>query len=398
VIQLAVGNPRGRSGRRRADGPIRFLLFNAYGMGGTVRTVLNLAGHLAERHDVELISLVRSRDEPFFELPPGIRIVVLDDRRPSAPRARLQRLLSRLPSFLMHPDDRMQHFYTLWTDVALLRRLRMWRSGVVVTTRPAFNLFAARFARRGVVLITQEHRPLAAYSDAMRREAAASYPNVDVSAVLTRTELETFKALLDGAPTRVELVPNALPALPGEPAAEREHVVLAAGRMTDAKGFDLLIEAFAPVAAGHPDWRLRIRGSGHEQEALEGLIAERGLESQVELLPPTPSLGQEMASAAVYALSSRLEGFGMVVVEAMSKGMAVVAFDCPTGPGEIITDGRDGIVVAPEDVHGLSEALRRVIEDEELRRRLGAAALDTARDYDIEAIGQRWEALLKGVT
>jgi glycosyltransferase involved in cell wall biosynthesis len=232
----------------------------------------------------------------------------------------------------------------------------------------------------------------------MRREAAAVYGSLDLSAVLTQAELEVFERLLAGAPTRVELVPNALPALPGEPAAEREKVVLAAGRMTRAKGFDLLIDAFAPVAARHPDWRLRIHGAGEELPALERQVAARGLDGRVELLPATSRLGDVMASTAVYALSSRLEGFGMVVVEAMSKGMAVVAFDCPVGPGEIITDGVDGLVVAPEDVAGLSEALERLVADEDLRSRLGAAALETARDYDIDAIGQRWDALLEGVT
>jgi glycosyltransferase involved in cell wall biosynthesis len=319
---------------------------------------------------------------------------VLDDRRPGARRRPLQRLLARLPSVLLHPDDRMQHFYDLWSDVALLRRLRSWRSGVVVTTRPAFNLFAAQFARGGVLLVGQEHRPLAHYSEDMRREAAARLRDLDVAAVLTTAELGVFRALLDGAPTEVVRIPNAVPPMPGQPAAERDKVVLAAGRMSAAKGFDLLVEAFAPVAERHPDWRLRIYGEGEEQPALERLIAERGLGGVVELRPSTARLGEAMADAAVYALSSRLEGFAMVVVEAMSKGMAVVAFDCPTGPAEIITDGRNGLLVAPEDVRALSAALLRVVGDAELRRRLGAAALETARDYDIGAIGARWEALL----
>jgi glycosyltransferase involved in cell wall biosynthesis len=397
LVQLLVGNRRGRRGERRPDGPIRFVLFNAFGMGGTARTVLNLAGVLAQRHDVEIVSLVRGGDEPFFAIPPGVRVSVLDDRRPGARQPALQRLLSRLPGFLLHPDDRMQHLVTLWTDLALLRRMRSWRSGVVVTTRPSLNLFAARFAPARVLAVAQEHRPLSHYADDMRREAAAQYRNLDVSAVLTRAELDVFRRLLDGAPTRVELIPNAVPRLPGDPPGEREKVVLAAGRMSQAKGFDLLIDAFVPVAARRPDWRLQIRGSGEEQPALERLVAERGLEPNVELLPPTPRLGEAMARAAVFALSSRLEGFGMVVIEAMSKGMAVVAFDCPIGPGEIIADGRDGLVVPPEDVAAFSDALLRVTGDEALRRRLGAAAVDAARGYDAEAIGRRWEALLESL-
>ena len=96
----------------------------------------------------------------------------------------------------------------------------------------------------------------------------------------------------------------------------------------------------------------------------------------------------------MFALSSRFEGFGMVVIEAMSRGLAVVSFDCPRGPGEIITDERDGLLVPPGDVGALAAALDRVMSDEALRARLGAAARHTAEAYRPEAIARRWEALL----
>ncbi len=105
-------------------------------------------------------------------------------------------------------------------------------------------------------------------------------------------------------------------------------------------------------------------------------------------------MGEELAKASVFALSSRSEGFGMVIIEAMSKGLAVVSFDCPRGPREIITDGEDGILVPNGDVDALAAALRRVIEDEDERRRLGAAGLRTAERYGPDAVGRDWDDLL----
>ena len=103
-----------------------------------------------------------------------------------------------------------------------------------------------------------------------------------------------------------------------------------------------------------------------------------------------------MASASVFVLSSRYEGFPLVLLEAMAAGLAVVTFDCPTGPGEIVTDGISGLLIPPEDVSALAAALDRVMVDESLRRRLGVAGRSAVSAYSSQQIGRRWDELLAG--
>ncbi|MBX5440472.1 MAG: glycosyltransferase family 4 protein [Solirubrobacteraceae bacterium] len=381
---------------RDADGDdhqVRILLTHAWGMGGTIRTTLNLAEHLAGRYDVELLSLVRRRDEPFFTLPPGVTVTAVDDRR-EPPRSRLARLAARLPSVLMHPDDFVFADATLLTDLRLARRLRGLRGGALIATRPAFALLAARLAPGDVVTIAQEHMNFRAHRPGLARQVRRHFHRLDALAVLTEGDRADYEALLAGTATEVVRIPNAVPRLHGGVAALDAPVVAAAGRLNSQKGFDLLIAAWRRVAERHPDWQLRIYGRGSERAALQRLIFEAGLQERVLLMGASRRLGEALERASIFALSSRFEGFGMVLVEAMSRGVPVVSFDCPRGPSEIVSDGVDGLLVPAEDVDGLADALCALIEDPARRRAMGRAARDKAARYDAAAIGREWEALL----
>lgn len=391
--------------RRAKPGPgerptIHILLLNAYGMGGTIRTVINLAGYLAEHSEVELISVLRRRrGPPTFAIPPGVRLTALDDHvTPHRSRftAWLQRVLSARPSVLVHPDDYGHRACSLWSDLMLARKIRSLRSGILLTTRPALNLIAARLASPSVVTIGQEHQNFHAHRPGLAEAIRHDYSKLDALAVLTHDDLHDYGEMLSSAPTRVVRITNALPPdLEGGQAELDSKMVVAGGRLTFQKGFDRLVPAFAPVARRHPEWKLRIYGGGKKRGQLRRLILEHDLYNNVFLMGPTDRLGEELAKGAVFALTSRYEGFGMVLIEAMSKGLPVASFDCPRGPSEIVSPGRDGILVPEGDIAGFSEALLELIEDDDKRRRYGSAALEKAKAYDIGVIGRQWDQLFE---
>jgi glycosyltransferase involved in cell wall biosynthesis len=377
-----------RRGGAPGDGSVRILLANAWGIGGTIRTSLTMAGYLAERRDVEVVSLVRRREEPLLPVAGAVRVRALDDvRRPPG-------LLGRLPSLLVHPEDYAYPWCSLRTDLALLRWIRSLRGDVLVTTRPALNLLAARLAPPGVVKLGQEHLHYAAHRPRLASDIRLTYPRLDALTVLTTHDEADYRRLLAGTRTRVERIPNPLP--PGDPPVSdlRSEVVIAAGRLNRQKGFDLLIAAFAIVARAAGGWRLRIYGAGVERDRLAGQIAALGLRDRVELMGRTQHLGDAMAAASIYALSSRFEGFGMVIIEAMSHGLPVVSFDCPHGPHDILGGDRGGVLVPPEDVEAMAAALLELIGDPARRRAIGDAARHRSRDFELAAIGPRFESLL----
>ncbi|MFI7703581.1 glycosyltransferase family 4 protein [Nonomuraea sp. NPDC049480] len=372
---------------------IRYLMLHAYGMGGTNRTVVNQANAMAASgHEVELVSVVRRRDTPRFALDPRITITTLVDQRAGrAPDSIGRRAWRRVRGKIVPRGEFAADYFTERVEWAAMDYCARLRDGVLVTTRPALNLISARRTPKSVVRVAQEHMNLSAYPDTIRREIARHYGRLDAITVLTGTNRLEYQRLLPRTP--IVQIPNAVHKSDQERSRQVDPVVVAAGRLVPQKGFDLLIQAFAQVVADHPGWRLRICGAGPRKGQLEGLVEQYGLGEHVALTGRADQLERELTEASVYALSSRFEGLPMVMIEAMTHGLPVVAFDCPTGPGDVLTDGVDGVLVPPRDVDALAAALKRVVADRKLRVRMGKEAVKTSRAYAPELVMPLWEDL-----
>jgi glycosyltransferase involved in cell wall biosynthesis len=383
---------------------VRYLLLHAYGTGGTIRTVINQANTLvAAGHDIELVSLLRHKDQPWFPLDPRVKLTALTDSRPPATeqapsggwaaarrRHREEKWREAEPQYVPQGEFGFRYF-NRYLEKVLEEYFRGLRDGILVTTRPALNILAAKYATRGVIRVAQEHMNLSVHRRDVQEAIREHYPRFDAVAVLTERDREEYGRLLPGV--RLLRIPNAVHSMDQEPSDHSNKIVLAAGRLFPQKGFDMLIPAFAQVAERHPDWQLRIFGTGERRQQLRELIEKYHLYNHVFLMGHTQQLDEELAKASVYVLSSRFEGLPMVMIEAMTHALPVVSFDCPTGPADVLTDGQEGLLVPPRDVDGLADALCRLLDDRELRSRMGEAALKTAQNYSPEAVHPQWEHL-----
>ncbi|MFD5015410.1 glycosyltransferase family 4 protein [Streptomyces chartreusis] len=368
---------------------ISFLLHNAYGIGGTITTTFNLAQALADRHDVEIVSVLRHRGRPNFALDPRVSLRPLVDLRHEK-----EHPLHLRPARVFPAAEYRYGQYSELTDQRIGECLAQTDAEVVIGTRPGLNVHLARQAPEHVVRIGQEHLTLDNHSPRLRTALRRAYRRLDVLTTVTEADAASYRRKMRLPGVRVEALPNSVPD-PVLPAADgTAKVIVAAGRLVPVKRYDLLIEAFAPVAAAHPDWRLRIYGKGEEQARLRQLIEDLGLSDHAFLMGAAAPMEAEWVKGSIGATAANFEPFGMTIVEAMRCGLPVVSTDCPYGPGEIIEDGTDGRLVPVGDREAMSAALLELVRDDERRRRMGRRALENARRFGPVPVVEQAEGLI----
>ncbi|WAP55227.1 glycosyltransferase family 4 protein [Streptomyces sp. S465] len=376
---------------------ISFLIHNAYGIGGTIRTTYNLARTLGEQHDVEIVSVFRHRDQPIFDPGPHVRLSHLVDIRKNSPSYDGDDPDHSRPARVFPAAEGRYKQYSALTDRRIADHLRRLDADIVVGTRPGLNVHIAREARRGPVRVGQEHLTLSTHSKGLKRALRAVYPRLDAVTTVTEADAQTYRDQMRLPGVRVEAVPNSVPEPGLAPADGTGKWVVAAGRLAPVKRYDLLIRAFAKVSEARPDWRLRIYGGGAQYAKLRALIDQLGLYNHVFLMGPANPLDPEWAKGSIAAVTSSLESFGMTIVEAMRCGLPVVATDCPHGPAEIIDNGVDGRLVPTGDSDAIAAALLDLINNDELRQQMGQAALKDSARFDPSRVAGRYETLFSGL-
>lgn len=223
----------------------------------------------------------------------------------------------------------------------------------------------------------------------------------DKIVVLSDEDKEYWKTLLKCPDDKIVRIYNLSPVLRNSNGRRKNdgaviRSVLAAGRLTHQKGFDLLIKAWGSIPEVQREgWELRICGEGVERPALEKLIEQLGLGKGVQLVGQVGDITSEYEGADLFVLSSRFEGFGLVVLEALSFGIPVVSFDCPAGPSEIIENEVDGVLVPPNGIEKLADAIASIIIDEIKWQSMKTAATRDRPQFSKEVIGAQWISLLE---
>lgn len=347
----------------------------ALGAGGTEHVVSLVANHWSRQgHEVTIITFEAPTSEAYYPIDPHIDIWRLGGA--GRPRSNLHsglmafRRMRKLAAALR--ASRPTFILSFLTRTNVLTLLAGWRLGVPI-------------------IVSERNNPeLQPVGRGWKRLQRWLYPRAFGLVTMTRGALETFPPIMR---KRGWVVPNASDLPPGWNSRRQDNTLTAVGRLTHQKGFDLLLEAFAKIAPDLPEWHLRIWGEGEERANLEAQRNRLGLADRVSMPGVTKRPGEWVETADVFVLSSRYEGWGIVLLEAMAAGIPTVSFRCQWGPEEMISDGEDGILVEREDIDALATALGRILRDPLLRYHLGRDAEQSARRFTQERVLAEWDAV-----
>ena len=215
---------------------------------------------------------------------------------------------------------------------------------------------------------------------------------LDKFIVLTEEDKASWTEL-----SNVEVIPDPLAFDVAEVSPLKAKRVIAVGRYVYQKGFDLLLQAWAKIEKQFPDWELAIYGMG-DRSSYENLAQQLGINmNRCHLNGSTQNIRKEYLESSLFVFSSRFEGFGMVLIEAMACGLPVVSFDCPCGPKDIVSHDEDGLLVPSGDIDKLANAMSQLMDSYELRHQMAKNAICNVRRFQIDEIADRWQLLFEDV-
>lgn len=367
--------------------------------GGADRVVIEKANWLARQgHEVAVVTDSQMGRSPAFRLYHEVRLIDLsiDFGKEyghnfiirSLIYMRLMRVYRRmLTSLLMkeHPDIVVT---TLGRDIDFLTKIQdgSVKIGEAHTTKNNIRNFH---------LLERKNFFFKYLTKYFRWSMDCQIKKLDALVVLTEQQISDW-------PMEVPkyAIPNALPFYPDVVSTCENKRAIIVGRYTEAKGYDYMIDAWRIVHQKHPDWTIHTFAMGEEEEQVRAKIQSYGLQDTIIMNPPTDDIMSEYLKSSICVVSSVFEGFSMVLIEAMACGLPCVSFDCPYGPRNIIKDGEDGYLIDYLNTQALADGICKLIEDEDLRKKMGSKGRTNVLRFSREHVMQQWvdlfDSLLEG--
>lgn len=349
---------------------ITFLVHDIHFGGGGERATINMANHFAEKRDsVTIVSVSTRKIGNIFAIDERVRIEYLNIDLYSGIK-----LVRKFQSVFAT----RKYFSQITVQIFLLG----------IGTYP--TLLAALLPRRdNLIKIGCQHSSYASVKHLWLIMRWLFFRRLNWVVSLTNYDVPKFQKLNKN----ICVIPNSVSFFPNQPSELQNKTILSIGRIDYPKGYDLLLEVFSRFCINDKDWKLRIIGDGPLQLTLLNLIAQKGLNERISIIPWSNTIVEEYLNTSVYLMTSRTEGLPMVLLEAQACGLPIISFNCETGPSEIINDGIDGYLIDNFNIDEMSNKLSLLCSNFNKRKEFGRNARKNVAKFFPEQVFIKWEAL-----
>lgn len=374
---------------------IVFCINSISNFGGMERVLLEKANYFVEKYnyDVFIVTTEDKNKETFFEIDSKIKIknievnyydvlknsnfykkMILKELKKKEHKKKLQKLIDELePDILVSMGD-------------------LSRDVVGEIKCKSKKILENHFNKAFFTGENEKNKIYRYIKTKMKRYSESkNFKSYDKFVVLTQEDKEAWEKEYSGE--KICIINNFLTFIPQGYSKCENKKAISIGRLTDQKGYDMLIKAWKIVEQCCPEWKLEIYGEGPLRESLNKEILNEKLDKKVKLMGLTNQIQEKLINSSIYIMSSRYEGFGIVLIEAMACGLPLISFSCPCGPKDIIEDGKNGYLCEKNNIELLANKIIDLIKNEKLRKEMGTISKNMSNKYSKEKIMENWKRL-----
>lgn len=360
------------------------------GFGGIERAITDLANSLVDDYKVEIVSTYKVYDKPANKLDKRVIVTYLTDLKPN--KKEFKESLKKFKLISAFKEGIKSIKILKLKKELMINYIKECDADVMISTRDIHNEWLGQYAREGILKIGWEHNhPHGDFKYA--NKIIKSCENLDYFVLVSKELTNYYKDLVK---PKCIYIPNLVSKADCVSDLKNTNIV-SIGRLSREKGFLDLIDVFALVHLAYPDWKLNIIGDGEELDKIKNKIKKYRLEDSIIMhgFLDKDHVGKILSESSIYVMTSFTESFGIVLLEAFSYGIPVVAFDSAEGAQEIISNNWDGYLISDRNTDEMAKRICHLIGNYNRRFIMGQNALKKSNKYSLEEVKNKWIKILK---